>query len=104
MGLVRGTWVRGERSICAHVVEPDLIAQPSGRLLLAIRYQPHIFPNDPPHLASPRLLRTDTAPYTKRKQFRSDLIARFTAILHSDDNGRTWTEPRLLTGFDEQTA
>ena len=98
------TWERGKEPICEHGVEPDLIALPSGRLLLAIRYQRHKSPNDPPNLASPHLLRDDKPPYTKSKQLHSGLVARFTAILHSDDGGKTWTEPGLLTGFDEQTG
>ena len=98
------TWEREEKPMCAHGVEPDLLALPSGRLLLTVRYQRHKFANDPPHLASPHLLRDDRPPYTKSKQIHSGLVARFTAILHSDDDGSTWTEPRLLTGFDEQSA
>ena len=98
------TWQREPKPICAHGVEPDLLALPSGRLLMAIRYQRHKFANDPPDLASPHLLRSDKPPYTKSKQLYSGLVARFTAILYSDDGGNTWTEPRLLTGFDEQTA
>lgn len=81
-----------------------MLALPSGRLLATVRYQRHKLPNDPGSLASPHLLRTDTAPFTKSKQVGAGLIVRNTAILHSDDNGKTWSTPRLVTGFDEQTA
>ncbi len=98
------TWQRDDRTMCRHGAEPDLLALPSGRLLATVRYQRHKLPNDPGSLASPHLLRTDTAPFTKSKQVGAGLIVRNTAILHSDDNGKTWSTPRLVTGFDEQTA
>ena len=98
------SWRRAPQPVCLHGYEPDLIALPSGRLLLAIRYQRHKLPKDPPGLVSPHLLRNDQPPYTKSKTIGAGLVARFTAILHSDDAGKTWTAPRLLTGFDEQTG
>ena len=97
-------WQRDSHPICSHGFEPDLIALPSGRLLLAIRYQRHKMPGDPPDLASPHLMRNDKPPYTKSKAVGSGMVARFTAILHSDDGGKTWDKPRLVTGFDEQTG
>ena len=98
------TWQRSAKPICFHGYEPDLLALPSGRLLLAIRYQRSKLPSDPADLVSPHLMRSDKPPYTKSKQVGSGLVARFTAVLHSDDGGKTWTEPRLVTGFDEQTG
>ncbi len=98
------TWNRSSRPVCLHGYEPDLLVLPSGRLLLAIRYQRSKLPNDPPDLASPHLLRNDKPPYTRSKQVGHGLVARCTAILHSDDGGTTWTRPRLVTGFDEQTG
>ena len=98
------TWDRGAKPICNHGWEPDLLPLPSGRLLLAIRYQRHKLPGDPKGLVSPHRMRDDKPPYKKSKQIGSGLVARFTAILHSDDAGKTWTQPRLVTGFDEQTG
>ena len=98
------SWRRTPQPVCLHGYEPDLVALPSGRLLLAIRYQRHKLPHDPPGLVSPHLMRNDQPPYTKSKTIGAGLVARFTAILHSDDAGKTWTAPRLLTGFDEQTG
>lgn len=98
------SWQRQARPICRHGYEPDLLVLPSGRLLLAIRYQRSKLPGDPADLASPHMMRGDKPPYAKSKQVGSGLVARFTALLHSDDAGKTWTRPRLVTGFDEQTG
>ena len=98
------TWHRGAQPVCRHGYEPDLLALPSGRLLLAIRYQRHKLPSDPAGLVSPHLMRTDKPPYTKSKRVGAGLVARFTAVLHSDDGGKSWTPPRIVTGFDEQTG
>jgi len=98
------TWQRPVESICDHGWEPDLIVLPSGRFLLAIRYQRVKLPHDPPDLVSPHHMRSDPPPYTKSKTYGEGLVARFTAVLHSDDGGKTWTQPRLVTGFDEQTG
>ena len=98
------TWRRDPHPICLHGVEPDLMTLHSGRLLLAIRYQRHKLPGDPADLVSPHLMRSDKPPYTKSKAIGAGLVARFTALLYSDDVGKTWTTPRLVTGFDEQTG
>ena len=98
------TWKKRAKPICLHGSEPDLLALPSGRILAAIRYQRHKLPGDPHQLASPHILRYDSTPYAKSKKVGSGLVARFTAVMYSDDNGRTWSTPRLVTGFDEQTG
>ena len=98
------SWRRDDRPMCRYGAEPDLLALPSGRLLAAVRYQRHKLPGDPDLLASPHLLRSDKPPFTKSRQGGKGLVVRNTAILHSDDSGKTWSEPRLVTGFDEQTA
>jgi len=98
------TWQRDSRSMCRYGAEPDILALPSGRLLATVRYQRHKLPGDPDSLAAPHLLRSDKAPFTKSRQTGKGLVARNTAILHSDDGGKTWSTPRLVTGFDEQTA
>lgn len=98
------TWQRASEPICNHGWEPDLIVLASGRLLLAIRYQRIKLPHDPAGLVSPHHMRTDSPPYRKSKAYADGLVARFTAVLYSDDGGETWTQPRLVTGFDEQTG
>ena len=98
------TWQRSAKPICLYGCEPDLLELPSGRLLAAIRYQRYKLAHDPANLASPHLMRRDTPPYTKSKEIAHGLAMRATAVLWSDDGGKTWTEPRLLTSLDEQTG
>jgi hypothetical protein len=98
------TWQRDARPMCRHGAEPDVLALSSGRLLATVRYQRHKLPGDPESLASPHLLRSDKPPFTKSRQLGKGLVVRNTAVLHSDDGGKTWSTPRLVTGFDEQTA
>ena len=98
------TWQRSERPITLYGCEPDLLQLSSGRLLAAIRYQRYKLPHDPPSVASPHLMRNDVPPYAKAKQIARGLAVRGTAILWSDDDGRTWTKPRLVTALDEQTG
>lgn len=98
------TWQRSKHPICRYGLEPDLLVLPSGRILAAVRYQRHKLPSDPADLVSPHLMRSDQPPYTKSKTVGLGLAARLTAVLWSDDGGKTWTEPRLVTGFDEQTG
>ncbi len=98
------TWARSDRPICSHGAEPDILVLASGRILASVRYQRHKLPGDPPDLASPHLLRSDKPPYTKSKGVGKGLAARLSGVLHSDDGGKTWSQPRLLAGFDEQTG
>lgn len=98
------TWQRSEKPICFYACEPDLLELPSGRLLAAIRYQRYKFSHDPANLASPHIMRNDAPPYSKSKNIAEGFAIRATAILWSDDRGKTWTEPRLLTALDEQTG
>lgn len=88
------SWQRGAEPICLYGVEPDLKVLDSGRMLATVRYQRIKLPSDPPYLVSPYTGSTDLG----------DMVFRGTAILWSDDNGATWTEPRLLTALDEQTG
>lgn len=106
------TWQRQESPapICLYGEEPDVLVLDSGRILAVVRYQRHKLPHDPEDLASPHLMRYDEKgfwykpPYTLAKEVGRGLVARFTAVLHSDDGGKTWTKPRIVTGFDEQTG
>lgn len=98
------TWQKEPEPICLHGVEPDLLVLRSGRILAAVRYQRSKRPSDPASLACPHIMRNDSPPYDKSKVLGGAFVLRNTAILHSDDNGKTWSKPRLLTGFDEQTG
>lgn len=98
------TWQRSARPICLYGAEPDFLILQSGRLLATIRWQRHKLPHDMPDLATPHAMRHDKPPYTKSKAVGKYFVGRFTAVLHSDDGGATWTEPRIVTGMDEQTG
>ena len=98
------TWRRSAQPICLYGAEPDFLILQSGRLLATIRWQRHKLPHDLPDLATPHAMRHDQPPYTKSKAVGKYFVGRFTAVLHSDDGGATWTEPRIVTGMDEQTG
>ena len=98
------TWQRSSEPFCLYGAEPDFLILKSGRLLATIRWQRHKLPHDLPELASPHTMRNDKPPYTKSKVLGKGFVGRFTAVLRSDDGGTTWTEPRIVTGMDEQTG
>jgi len=97
-------WHRDRKPFCLYGAEPDLLVLPSGRILASVRYQRHKLPHDPKELASPHRMRNDSPPYADSKRVGVGLVARNTAVLHSDDGGKSWTDPRIVTGFDEQTG
>jgi hypothetical protein len=88
------SWQRGAEPIALHGEEPDLLVLDSGRMLATLRYQRAKLPSDFSSLASPRDGSTELGVNVIRNM----------AILWSDDNGATWTEPRLMTALDEQTG
>ncbi|MAE63338.1 MAG: hypothetical protein CMJ18_03625 [Phycisphaeraceae bacterium] len=85
--------------------ECDLLELPSKRILATTRYQRKRIDGDPPDMVSNEWLEvmeglhpgfpTEPEGYCFYKQ---------TAVLHSDDGGRTWSTPRLVTGWLQQTA
>ncbi len=98
------SWQRMSEPMCRHGAEPDVLVLPSGRYLAAVRYQRPKKASDPADLVSPHLMRGDKPPYTRSKALASGFVARVTTIIHSDDQGKTWSKPRFVTGFDEQTG
>lgn len=98
------TWKRNVEPMCVHGAEPDILVLPSGRFLAALRYQRPKFAADPPDLVSPHQMRGDKPPFSRSKAIASGFVARVTVVSHSDDQGKTWSPPRMVTGFDEQTG
>ena len=88
------TWQQGG-SIALHACECDLLAAPSGKLLVSIRYQRRKLAEDPPDLAAPEDGSTEIGGHSVIKQ---------TAVAGSIDGGKTWSAPRLATGWLQQTA
>ena len=82
-------------SLGRHTCEVDLLPLPTGRILAAVRYQRKKLPRDPAELASP---------YDMSKNIGARSVYKQTALVHSDDGGRTWSKPRLTTGWLQQTA
>jgi hypothetical protein len=103
------TW-RSIASLGEDTDESDLLELPSGRILCATRLQRKKLPQDPPSLICPEFLdeegrvhlerHGDTDPY----EVANHSIIKNTCVLHSDDGGVTWSEPRLVTGWVQQTA
>jgi len=67
--------------------EANIVAQPAGRLLAAIRYQRGYLPDDP----------SDLGERTGAKAFGSGFPYKHVFLSDSEDGGRTWTTPRQLT-------
>ncbi len=88
------TW-RWRGSLGRYTCEADVLPLPSGRLLAVARYQRVKMPSDPAALIDPE---------TKHGEVGGHSVLKQTMLLHSDDGGRTWSEPRLLTGWLQQTA
>ena len=88
-----------------HSPEPDLCELPSGRILASIRYQRRKIPGDPPELATPFRRAPNTWP--KECTSATDIgqtIFQNTALTSSEDGGKTWATPRLITGTSQQSG
>jgi len=88
------TWEMASQ-LCKHGCEADLLPLPSGRLLASVRYQRTKLPGDPAELVNPE---------TKSSGVASGSVYKQTALVCSDDGGNTWSHPRLLTGWLQQSA
>ena len=97
-------------SLGEHSDESDLEELPSGRILATTRYQRKKKSFDPPELITPYWLEEDhpreTCAVCRRGPgaIGGHSVYKHTAVLHSDDRGRTWSEPRIVTGWVQQTA
>ena len=97
-------------SLGLHSDESDVIALPSGRMLAVTRYQRKKLPGDPADLASsyyfdPEHNRDACSECALgAKAVGGHSVYKQTALLDSNDGGRTWSHPRLLTGWLQQTA
>lgn len=88
------TWKR-RGSLGRYTCEVDVLPLASGRLIAVARYQRLKLPGDPEHLIDPESQQGKIGGHSVLKQ---------TVLLDSIDLGRTWSEPRLLTGWLQQTA
>ena len=103
------TWSRFSE-FTDHSPESHLLELPSGKILASIRYQRSKLLEDPPEAAAWACVvqRPEWMSLTKWKQqgnpFDSpssigvDLFQN-TAVTWSEDGGKTWTTPKLVTGF-----
>ena len=78
-----------------HCLESDLLQLPSGRILASVRYQRRKYPADPAQLVSP---------YDDHPDPGGHSVYKNTAFAFSDDDGVSWSPPRIVTGFVQQTA
>ncbi len=104
------SWKRSG-SLGPHSCEADVLALPGGRLLASVRYQRKKLPADPKRLAAPVWFdpehnRDNCAECRKYGAFGvgGHSVFKQTALVASDDGGRTWSRPRLLTGWLQQTG
>ena len=76
--------------------EGATVRLPSGRLFATMRMGVMVHPSDPPLLLK-YTQKVDTAPFNGRHRIKNLFV------MDSDDNGRTWNTPRLLTTVFGQT-
>ena len=88
------TWQRSS-SLGKYTCEADLLALPSGQILATARYQRVKLPSDPPELADTEYLSTEIGGHS---------VYKHTVLVQSDDAGKTWSQPRLVTAWYQQTA
>ena len=104
------TWSR-IGSLGKHSDESAFVELPSGRMLATTRYQRKKTGDDPEELATPYYL----DPEHNRDQCEEcrkygptgvggHSVYKQTAVLHSDDGGKTWSPPRIVTGWLQQTG
>jgi hypothetical protein len=98
-----------------HSPEPDLCELPSGRIVASVRYQRNKTRDDPPELATPfprapNMWPQECANATgmpKECTSATDIgqtVFQNTAFTSSEDGGKTWATPRLITGLSQQTG
>ncbi len=96
------TWPKFSR-FTDHSPEPHLLELPSGKILAAVRYQRYKLPDEPQELATPFLPSDWDEGLTSPTDIGQTLFQN-TAFTISEDGGRTWATPRLITGTLQQTG
>ena len=104
------SWKRSG-SLGPHSCEADVLPLSAGRLLASVRYQRKKLPDDPKRLAAPVWFDPDH-PRESCAECRAHgafgigghSVFKQTALVTSTDGGRTWSRPRLLTGWMQQTG
>ena len=97
-------------SLGEHSDESDLLELPNGRILATTRYQRKKKSTDPADLITPYWLMADHPRDTcgECKEGPTAVgghsVYKQSAILHSDDGGKTWSAPTVVTGWVQQTA
>ena len=103
------TWPR-LASLGEHTDESWIAEHPSGRLVAVTRYQRKKLPTDPPELATPNYFIAGHPIETCRNCKDGPAVVgghsvyKQSAVLHSDDGGRSWSDPRIVTGWIQQTG
>ena len=104
------TWQRSG-SLGPHSCEADVLVLPSGRLLAAVRFQRKKLPSDSAELAAPIWFDPDHVrdQCLECQRFGAlgvggHSVFKQTALVASDDGGRTWSAPQLVTGWLQQTG
>jgi len=94
-----------------HTDESDLVELPSGRIVACTRYQRKKLPGDPDEMGTPYYY--DPAHDRENCWECRDYgptgigghsVYKQTAVLASGDGGRTWTPPRIVTWWLQQTG
>ena len=103
------TWPR-LASLGDHTDESWIAEHPSGRLVAVTRYQRKKLPHDPPELAAPNYFMAGHPIETCRNckdgpgKVAGHSIYKQSAVLHSDNGGRSWSVPRIVTAWRQQTG
>lgn len=105
-----GTWTQVGH-LGDHSDESDFVELPTGRLLACTRYQRKKLPSDPEKLATPYWLdpEHDRDNCWECRDYGptgvgGHSVYKQTAVFHSDDGGKSWTHPRIVTGWIQQTG
>lgn len=103
------TWFRLS-SLGEHSDESCVVEHPSGRLIASTRYQRKKLPGDPPEMGTPYFFQKDHDAPSCQECSRGPTalgghsVYKQSAVVYSDDGGISWTPPRIVTGWLQQTA
>lgn len=107
----RGKTWRSWASMGMYVCESDILCLNSDRMIAVHRFQRSKLPSDPPDLVSAyyfddthRKRSPDCPQCRDPKALGKHSVYKQTAIAFSGDAGRTWTRPRIVTSWVQQTG